>query len=372
MNLNISEWKPFLIGRIFTVKYGINLELDSLNESSETDSVNFVSRCISNNGVSAKVEPISGLEPQAAGIISVAGGGSSVLSTYVQEEPFYSGRDLYLLIPKMELSKETKMFITTIIEKNKYRYSFGRQANKTLPFLEILLPIKYSGAYPAIDTNYEYSDEGYIPDWLFMEDYIKSLHYKPLTTENKNQNTPNLNTEGWKTFTFGKLINRIYKLHAYNKEEVTREELTSQSFSTNYVTRTAENNGCELSVNGKSLDHIEDGNAITIGDTTATCFYQKDRFVSGDHMIAIRANWLNKYTGLFIVTLLNFEKYRYSYGRAFLMDRVKETEIKLPILKDVVGNPIIDANYTYSHSGFIPDWEFMETYIKSLPYGDKI
>ena len=25
MNLNISEWKPFIIEKLFTVKYGVNL-----------------------------------------------------------------------------------------------------------------------------------------------------------------------------------------------------------------------------------------------------------------------------------------------------------------------------------------------------------
>lgn len=34
-----------------------------------------------------------------------------------------------------------------------------------------------------IDDSQKYSDNGYVPDWQFMEDYIKSLHHKPLTTE---------------------------------------------------------------------------------------------------------------------------------------------------------------------------------------------
>ena len=124
-----------------------------------------------------------------------------------------------------------------------------------------------------------------------------------------------------------------------------------------YITRTAENNGCELLVNKNSVDYnsIEQGNAITIGDTTATCFYQENEFITGDHMVVVRAPWLNKYTGLFIVALLNTEQYKYSYGRAFLMDRIKDTIIKLPV--DSKGNP---------------DWRFMEKYITALPYGDRI
>ena len=46
--------------------------------------------------------------------------------------------------------------------------------------------------------------------------------------------------------------------------------------------------------------------------------------------------------------------------------------IKLPIQRDDKGNPIIDSDKTYSEKGFIPDWQFMENYIKSLPYSDRI
>ena len=31
-----------------------------------------------------------------------------------------------------------------------------------------------------------------------------------------------------------------------------------------------------------------------------------------------------------------------------------------------------DKNKTYSDDGYIPDWEWMENYIKKLPYADKI
>ena len=222
---------------------------------------------------------------------------------------------------------------------------------------------------PIIDKTCKYSDEGYVPDWQFMENYIKSLHYKPLTT--KHTTALKLNKDRWQEFEFGRLIKSIYKAHAYTKDDLTEQNVKLDS-TLRYITRTAEDNGCELIVKNKAISYVEEGNAITIGDTTATCFYQEEKFVTGDHMIVVRANWLNTYTGLFIVTLLNNEQYRYSYGRAFLMDRVKETVLKLPICRNNDGLPIIDEAKRFSDEGFIPDWQFMEDYIKSLPYGDRI
>ena len=115
------------------------------------------------------------------------------------------------------------------------------------------------------------------------------------------------------------------------------------------------NNGCDCYVSSEGLYGIEEGNAITIGDTTATVFYQKDRFVCGDHMVICRADWINVYTAMFIISLLKKEKYRYSYGRAYKKDLILNTKIKLPATKN---------DY--------PDWSFIENYIKYLPYGDRL
>ena len=198
---------------------------------------------------------------------------------------------------------------------------------------------------------------------------IKSGRFPILTIEKINQIKLDINQ--FKYFRLGRLIDEPYKAHAYTKDEL--EEINNKDLSKiRYITRTADNNGCELIVKNEALSYVEEGNAITIGDTTATCFYQEEKFVTGDHMIVVRANWLNTYTGLFIVTLLNNEQYRYSYGRAFLMDRVKETVLKLPICRNNDGLSIIDEAKRFSDEGFIPDWQFMEDYIKSLPYGDKI
>ena len=160
----------------------------------------------------------------------------------------------------------------------------------------------------------------------------------------------NLNKSQWKEFRFGDLISDIYKAKAINKDDLT--VATDNINAIRYITRTGENNGCELLADIRDIDTkiIEKGNAITIGDTTATCFYQEEDFITGDHMVVIRADsWLNPYTALYIVAILTNEQYKYSYGRAYLMDRIKDTIIKLPV--DDKDNP---------------DWFFMEKYIKSL------
>lgn len=177
--LLVNEWEEFLIGDIFDVKYGINMELDSCDEvdMNDKDAIAFVARTSDNNGVSAFVKYVEGKNPQKAMTITCAGGGS-VLSTFVQAHDFYSGRDLYLLYEKEKLSIHTKLFLTTVIEQNKYRFSYGRQANKTLSHLVLKLPIKRDDSgNPILDSSNKYSEKGYIPDWTYMEEYVKALPY---------------------------------------------------------------------------------------------------------------------------------------------------------------------------------------------------
>lgn len=45
--------------------------------------------------------------------------------------------------------------------------------------------------------------------------------------------------------------------------------------------------------------------------------------------------------------------------------------IKLPIKMDK-KNIVYDENKFYSDEGYIPGWEWMENYIRELPYADKI
>lgn len=178
----------------------------------------------------------------------------------------------------------------------------------------------------------------------------------------------NLDISQWKEFRFGRLIDDIYKSKALNKDELS--QTTDIKNSIRYITRTGENNGCELLADIHSIetDHIQKGNAITIGDTTATCFYQSEAFITGDHMVVVRAEWLNELLSLYILSILNNEQYKYSYGRAFLIDRIKNTIIQLPARMNQDGSYYIDNSKKYSDDGYIPDWEWMENYIKSLHY----
>ena len=123
------------LDEIFDIKYGNSLELINCDE--DESGIPFVSRTSNNNGVVAKVKLRDDIEPMPGNAISVALGGS-VLSSFYQNGPFYTSFHIYCLYPKYNLSEIEMIYYCSIIEKNKYRYNYGRQANKTLK--NILVP----------------------------------------------------------------------------------------------------------------------------------------------------------------------------------------------------------------------------------------
>lgn len=119
---------------LFDVHYGVDLELNVLEQTS--DGINFVARTSKDNGVTAKVRPIPWIKPNPAGTISVAAGGS-VMESFLQPKPYYSGRDLFYLSPRYEMTDAVKLYYCMCLRYNKFRYSYGRQANETLKDLQI-------------------------------------------------------------------------------------------------------------------------------------------------------------------------------------------------------------------------------------------
>ena len=124
------------LNELFTVKYGHSLELNRLQLSSDANAVPFVSRSAKNNGVTAHVAPLHDIEPAAAHQLTVALGGT-VLETFLQPQPFYTAFHVAVLTPKRAMNTAELLWWASCIRANKYRYNYGRQANRTLAYLEL-------------------------------------------------------------------------------------------------------------------------------------------------------------------------------------------------------------------------------------------
>ena len=174
----MRQMKMCKVSDLFLVKYGVNLELNALEQ--DKNGINFLSRTSKNNGVSAKVKKIANIDSLPAGTITVAGGGS-VMETFLQMKPYYSGRDLYYLTPKVEMSNEIKLYYCHCLRSNKYKFSYGRQANVTLP--DLLIPALESIPSYVHDMSIRKYGEELIKQTEFTTDnsqYPKNSHIIPI------------------------------------------------------------------------------------------------------------------------------------------------------------------------------------------------
>ena len=302
----------------------------------------------SNNGITAYISNDTQLH--SPNTISVSYNGS-IAEAFFQTKMFWATDDVNVLYPKYRINRYIALFLTTLINKEKYRFNYGRKWDKnSMLESKIKLPVTIDNA----------------PDWDWIEQYVKEqlIPALPIQTRKVWQRKYNLHplqtatiqlaNRKWQKFKINSFCDKPYKATAYNAIEITKCGKEHPN-AIAYITRTDVNNGCNGYVINEGFDDVEQGNAITIGDTTATIHYQANDFICGDHMVVLRSKHFNKYIGLFIITLLNRERFRYNYGRAFNKGIIANTILQLPVTS--VGTP---------------DWQFMEDYIKSLPYSKNI
>ena len=102
----------------FDVKYGNSLSLSNLKQSKQ--GYNFISRTSKNNGVSSKVKLIENEKFNPPNTITVAVGGS-VMESFLQKKPFYTGYHILVLHPKIKLSEVQLLYYCYLIFLNQTR-----------------------------------------------------------------------------------------------------------------------------------------------------------------------------------------------------------------------------------------------------------
>lgn len=314
-----------MVSELFDVQYGHSLELNRLTQTSQNKGIAFVSRKMGDNGISAYVAPVSGIEPSPAGILTSALGGNGVLSTFLQETPFYSGRDVAHLTPLKELTKQQMLYYCVCIKSNRFRYSYGRQANRTLK--EILIPELHE-----------------IPGWVSE---VNPDMYAGTNSPAMNTPPTTLDTSSWLPFILKTLFD-IQKGKRLTKANMARGV-------TPYIGSTDSNNGITAYV-GQVAIHEANTISLSYDGSVGEAFYQPAPFWASDAVNVFYPKFeMTPEIALFFCTVIRQEKYRFNYGRKWHLERMRECVIRLPVRKDRK-----------------PDFDFMKRYIKSLPYSSQI
>ena len=156
-----------------------------------------------------------------------------------------------------------------------------------------------------------------------------------------------LNSVDWKAFKINDLFDKIEKGKCKNTNKETKQSLNGVSF----LSATLNNNGVSGFVEPNSL--LQKGNCIMFvnqGDGGAGySVYKKEDFISTTSNSFGYAKWINKYTGLFVASILCRFKEKYAFGYGRTENRLRKDKVFLPI-----------------NSEGQPHWEFMENYMKQI------
>lgn len=370
MNLDTSIWKEFLYPDIFEIRKGF---YNKKPEESGLGNIPFIGASASNQGVTAyytlkeiREASKTGDENNAplsekifpANAVCVTNNGS-VGYAYFHDKPFTCSHDVNPLYRKdgVPFNRYTGAFVASVIMADRYRWDYGRKWRpERMQYSIIKLPATSDGE----------------PDWEWMEDYVKSLHSEYVTTNQANNSIPELETGEWKTFLLHKLFN------AYMGNGIDANKTDSLEPVYNYVSRISSNNGIVGYVDAIENEDPMPAGSLTLslgGEYLGSAFVQNVPYYTAQNVAILEPDDnMSIWVKLFISTLIRKESrtlYQ-AFGRELNTHFKTDFTVKLPIQKDGLGNPIIDTDKTYSEEGFIPDWEWMEGYMKSLPYGDKI
>ena len=328
--MNNKKYQYFRFDKVFDHKRGRRL----ISQNQIEGDIAYISSTAANNGIDNYISP-----PDYMMIYEnkmTLSNSGSVGYLFFHDYKFAASDHVMVIWPKgRELNRHIALFLKPIFEQMRYRYNFGREiTDSRLPREELYLPVT--------DDN--------LPDWDYMENYIRELEekisFKPIGTQNK---TPiNLNMGDWQYFPIERLF-RIEKGKRLTKKDMIKGDVP-------FIGAISTNNGIrEYVSNGK----IQKPNCITVNynGSVGEAFYQSEPFIASDDVNILYAldSWmLDKYLAMFLCSVIKHNKSRFSYGRKWKMELMEKTELLLPAKAEN------------------PDWDYIKNYIKSLPYAEYV
>jgi len=228
-----------------------------------------------------------------------------------------------VLIPKRNMSIQEKIFYARCITLNRYKFSYGRK-----PKGERLKRVEVPQVVPA---------------WVISTPLQKDVGVSATTGGMKMT----LQTSFWEQF-------QLQDLFEIKKgKRLTKANMTIGK--TPYIGSTDSNNGVTAQI-GQAPIHSGNTISVAYNGSVAEAFYQPIPFWATDDVNVLYPKFeITPEIALFICTVIRREKYRFNYGRKWHLERMMASAIRLPATD--LGEP---------------DWSFMESYIKSLPYSSQI
>mgnify|MGYP003299500442 CR=1 FL=1 len=333
--METKNWKWFYLKELFDIDTGKDLIYSELT----VGAFPVIGHKAENNGITAMTckLPTHKLYDYTQ-TISLADRGNFFAT--VQTHDFYVGTRVKALVSKFSDSIECLLFICVLINNEQYRFSYGRNCCDRIDAFQIKLPVDNNGN----------------PNWQWIENYVKETLIPQLPAKTKSvwkkefDKTPlspnklQLNTKEWKWFKY------IDVFEIKKGKRLTKADMVVGKIP--YIGAIDSNNGVSSYISNNEQLHSANTITVSYNGSIAEAYYQAKEFWATDDVNVLYPKFLmNAYSALFLTTIINKEKYRFNYGRKWDKELMESSKIKLPINEQ--GEP---------------DWQWIEDYIKGLPY----
>lgn len=328
-------------------------------------------------------------------VISVSANGANSGAVFYQPEKFAVLQDAYAIkVRNYDIrSSQIGLYLATCLHKAiadnhdwNYKAGWNRIKNDILT-----LPIKCNEGLPVIDNTHFYHKKGYIPDWDYMHECIQKIESERidkldkylidtglndyvLTEEDKHILTLKLNEGEVSTkpedyckyirkFRIGDLFDVVTPTKRFNANSISITDNKGHP----YVVRSSLNNGIRGYIN-EDEQYLNPANTFSFGQDTATVFWQTVPYFTGDKIKVLVPKFkCNDKIAMYQQNGISKAFSHFSWGtQSFKLSVIENSEYFLPIQTDSNNNPIIDNECKYHPKGYIPDWNFMEKYIRAI------
>lgn len=157
------EWGEFRIGDLFEIQNTLSFNKDLLTEGREYD---YITRTSQNQGILQETGFVNEENINSAGNWSL---GLLQMDFFYREKPWYAGQFVRKITPKIYLSRNSILYFTVVLNKQKQSLLsvLVRDVDKKFLSTKIKLPILNDGS-----INYDFMDS-FISD--FMDSFISEL-----------------------------------------------------------------------------------------------------------------------------------------------------------------------------------------------------
>jgi len=325
----------FKISDLFTLKTGDY----HVKKDLEPGGVPLITCSRSDNGVAGYYDIPE--DKQYSHTITVAYNGWYAFTSKFHPYSFGAKDDVAVLLPKTDLSDKTLIYIASLFNRERWRYSYTRKCFKNkLKTVEIELPATEDGEV----------DEAKIADILEPVEAVL-----PERREESSRPQSPSDPVGWEK----RPLSEYFTL-----QQGDFNALPSEEGDVPTVSRLSDNNGIKGYFEPPEGAEIYDPPRITVSTTSGKAFVQTEPFISSDKVVILTPKRDQDLSVTYFFQLaIDHESWRYSYGRSCFESKLQDLEVYLP----VTASGGLDTEYMKWAMESTEYWSYLSSRHRTAP-----